>query len=130
MNISTNAYQESLPDPHRLCIFGAGGSGREVAWMARQRGGEQRHVHINIGCTVSHDSRIDDFATLSPGSHISGHVHVGPDVFIGTGACIINGSEDEPLTIGAGAVVAAGACVTRPVEAGTMVAGVPAVTKR
>ena len=65
-----------------------------------------RHVHINIGCTVSHDARIDDFATLSPGAHISGHVHIGSDVFIGTGACIINGSEGAPLIIGAGAVVA------------------------
>ncbi len=50
--------------------------------------------------------------------------------YIGAGASILNSSRDSPLVIGAGAVVAAGACVTRPVEAGAMVAGVPAVRKR
>lgn len=89
-----------------------------------------RHVHINVGCTVSHDAVIGDFSTLSPGVNIAGHVRVGNGVFIGTGACIINGSADHPLTIGDGAVVAAGACVTRSVEPGSMVAGVPAVRKR
>lgn len=89
-----------------------------------------RHVHINIGCTVSHDTVIDDFATLSPGVHISGHVRIGQGVLIGTGANIINGSADAPLTIGNGAIIAAGACVTKPVDAGALAAGVPAVRKR
>lgn len=88
------------------------------------------HVHINIGCTVSHDVMIGDFSTLSPGVHVSGHVQIGRDVFIGTGANIINGSSASPLLIGDGAVIAAGACVTRSVEPGAMVAGVPAVRKR
>jgi sugar O-acyltransferase (sialic acid O-acetyltransferase NeuD family) len=88
-----------------------------------------QHVHINIGSTISHDVRIGDFSTISPGAHISGHVHIGRDVFIGTGANIINGKAGEPLIIGDGAVVAAGACVIRPVAPATMVAGVPAVQK-
>lgn len=88
------------------------------------------HVHINVGCTISHDVCIGDFSTLSPGVHISGHVHIGRDVFIGTGANIINGNADAPLVIGDGAVIAAGACVTRSVEAGALMAGVPAVNKR
>lgn len=88
------------------------------------------HVHINLGCSVSHDTYIDDFATLSPGVHVSGNVHIGKDVFIGTGASIINGSPHEPLAIGDGAVIAAGACVTCNVGAGTMVAGVPAIRKK
>lgn len=89
-----------------------------------------RHVHINICCSVSHDACIDDFATLSPGVHVSGNVRIGKDVFIGTGANIINGSPGEPLVIGDGAIIAAGACVTHNVEAGTMVAGVPANRKK
>jgi sugar O-acyltransferase (sialic acid O-acetyltransferase NeuD family) len=89
-----------------------------------------RHVHVNLDCTIGHDVRIGDFSTLSPGVHVSGRVHIGESVFIGTGANIIPGESSEPLTIGDGAVVAAGACVTRPVEPGTMVAGVPAVRKR
>jgi len=89
-----------------------------------------RHVHINIGCTVSHDVILGDFSTLSPGVHISGHVHVEDDVFLGTGASVINGTAGKPLVIERGAIVAAGACVTRPVQPGTMVAGVPAIQKR
>lgn len=88
------------------------------------------HVYVNIGCTVSHDCVLEEFVTLSPGVHVAGHVHVEAGVFIGIGASIINGTSDRPLRIGAGAVIAAGACVTKPVEAGSMVAGVPATTKR
>lgn len=88
------------------------------------------HTQINVGCTVSHDVRIGDFSTLSPGVHICGHVNVGNDVFIGAGACVINGTTDAPLEIGDGATIAAGACVTRSVAPQTLVAGVPAVLKR
>ena len=88
------------------------------------------HVHVNVSCTISHDVSIGDYATLSPGVHVSGHVVIAEDVFIGTGANIINGSATTPLVIGKGAVIAAGACVTRPVEPGALVAGVPAVRKR
>jgi acetyltransferase-like isoleucine patch superfamily enzyme len=88
------------------------------------------HVHVNLGCTISHDARVGEFSTLSPGVHVSGNVTIGRDVFVGTGACIINGTAGQPLTIGDGAVIAAGACVTRPVEPGSMVAGVPATRKR
>lgn len=88
-----------------------------------------KHVHINLGCTIGHDVRIGNFSTLSPGVHVSGHVNIGDSVFIGTGATIINGAPDNPIVIGNGAVIAAGACVTRSVAAGSMVAGVPAIQK-
>lgn len=89
-----------------------------------------RHVHINLACTIGHDVVIGEFSTISPGVHVSGHVQIGKGVFVGTGANIINGSANEPLIIGDGAIVAAGACVTRDVEAGSMVAGVPATRRR
>ncbi|MBJ7326566.1 MAG: hypothetical protein JHC52_04385 [Chthoniobacterales bacterium] len=46
---------------------------------------------------------------------------IGRDVWIGANAVILGG-----VTIGDGAVVAAGAVVTKDVEAGAVVAGVPA----
>lgn len=88
------------------------------------------HVHLNLGCTVGHDVIIGEFTTLSPGVHVSGHVHIGRGVFIGTGANIINGTSETPLVIGDGAVVAAGACVTRSIPSATLVAGVPAMPKK
>ncbi|HEX4059220.1 MAG TPA: acetyltransferase [Galbitalea sp.] len=89
-----------------------------------------RHVHVNVGCTVSHDSRVGDFSSISPGVHIAGNVRIGETVFVGVGANIINGLTGAPLVVGDRAVIAAGACVIGPVDAGSMVAGVPAVKKR
>ena len=88
------------------------------------------HVHINLGCTIGHDAVIGNFSTLSPGVHVSGNVQIGERVYIGTGATLINGHANDPLVVGDGAVIAAGACVTRSVESGAMVAGVPAIRKR
>ncbi len=85
-----------------------------------------RHVQINLGVTVSHDTLVGDFVTLSPGARICGYVGIEDDVFIGAGATVINGTPDRRLTIGKGAVIAAGACVTGDIGPGTRVAGVPA----
>lgn len=82
--------------------------------------------HITIG----------DRATLAPGVRILCHdascfrrlgctwvapVAIGAGAFVGSEAVLMPG-----VTIGEGAVVAAGAVVTRDVAPGTMVAGVPA----
>ncbi len=85
-----------------------------------------KHVHINLDCTVGHDALLDDFTTLAPGVHVSGWVYLGKRVYIGTGAVIINGTSQQPLTIGNDVVVGAGAVVTKPVPAGLTVVGVPA----
>jgi sugar O-acyltransferase (sialic acid O-acetyltransferase NeuD family) len=84
------------------------------------------HTHINLGCTIGHDVTIGQYCTVSPGVHLSGWVHVGNRVFIGTGAVFINGTQAEPLTIGDGVTIGAGACVTRSVSPGETVVGVPA----
>jgi sugar O-acyltransferase (sialic acid O-acetyltransferase NeuD family) len=89
-----------------------------------------RHVHVNTGCLVHHDALIGDYVTLSPGVRLAGHVEIGPRAFLGIGASVVNGKADRRLRIGEGSFVAAGACVTRDVEDGAMVAGVPAVRKK
>lgn len=85
-----------------------------------------KHVQINLDCTIGHDVIMGDYATLAPGVHISGCVHLGKRVYIGTGAVVINGTQEEPLVIGDDAIVGAGACVIRPVPPGVTVVGVPA----
>jgi sugar O-acyltransferase (sialic acid O-acetyltransferase NeuD family) len=85
-----------------------------------------RQVQINLNSTVGHDSILDDFCTLAPGVHISGWVHLGKRVYVGTGATFVNGLRDRPLVVGDDAVIGAGACVTRSVEPNTTVVGVPA----
>lgn len=88
------------------------------------------HVHINLNSTIGHDVTVGDFTTICPGANISGNVQIGRDVFIGTGVSIINGNRQQPIAIGDGAIIAAGSCVTKSVEANSMVAGVPALRKR
>ncbi len=84
------------------------------------------HAQINLDCTVGHDSVVGAYSTLSPGVHISGNVTLEPYTFIGTGAVTVNGLPGKPLTIGACAVVGAGAVVTKDVAGGVTVTGVPA----
>jgi len=88
-----------------------------------------RHVHVNLDCTIGHDAILGDYTTLAPGVHVSGWVHIGESVYIGTGAVILNGTEEQPIVIGDGAVIGAGACVTKSVDPGVTVVGVPAKSR-
>ncbi|HYP41971.1 MAG TPA: acetyltransferase [Chloroflexia bacterium] len=85
-----------------------------------------RHVQINLDCTVGHDVIMGDYTTLAPGVHVSGCVHLGQRVYVGTGAVIINGTQGAPLLIGDDAIIGAGACVTKSIPPGLTVVGVPA----
>jgi len=84
------------------------------------------NTQINLNCTIGHDVVMGDYCTLSPGVHISGHVHMGNRVFIGTGAVIINGSKDSPLIIEDDVMIGAGSCVTKSLKAGNTYVGIPA----
>lgn len=79
------------------------------------------HVHIDRAVEVGHDSRLDDFSVLHPRAVLSGGVHIGFAVEVGSGAVILPG-----VSVGARARVGAGAVVTRDVPEESTVAGVPA----
>lgn len=64
-------------------------------------------VIVNLGCTIGHDTLIEDYCSLMPNVNISGEVTLRQSAYIGTGATIINKIEVGKQTIiGAGAVVA------------------------
>ena len=80
-----------------------------------------RHVIINLNCTVGHDTVIEDFCSIMPGSNISGKVKLKEGAYIGTGAQLL-----QDVTIGPYATVGAGAVGTKDVAPGEVVVGVPA----
>jgi sugar O-acyltransferase (sialic acid O-acetyltransferase NeuD family) len=78
-------------------------------------------VRINCGAQVFHESRIGDYTTIAPRATVLGRVIVAPKCYVGAGAIILPSRViAEDVTVGAGAVV------TKDVESGATVAGVPA----
>lgn len=79
------------------------------------------HVIVNLNCTIGHDTVLEPFCTVHPGSNLSGKVHVGACTDIGTGTKVIQGKIICP-----GCVLGAGAVVVKDItEPGTYV-GIPA----
>lgn len=82
-------------------------------------------VALNAHCSLSHDCKVGDFATLSPGTNVAGWAQIEEGAMLG-----INSAVRDRMTVGAWAVVAGGAFVARSVPPQSMVAGVPAVVKK
>lgn len=78
-------------------------------------------VILNLGCTVGHDTIVNDYAAFMPSVNISGEVTVGEGVYVGTGAKIIN-----QLEIGEYTIVGAGAVVSKSLPPHCTAVGVPA----
>ena len=85
-------------------------------------------IRIGQNCLIASGSRFIDHnhgtemgtpMKLQP--EISQPIQVGSDVWIGTNCVVLKG-----VTIGDGAIVAAGSVVTKPVERYTIVGGIPA----
>ncbi|OJI91946.1 sugar O-acyltransferase (sialic acid O-acetyltransferase NeuD family) [Planktotalea frisia] len=76
---------------------------------------------VNTGASVDHDCVLADGAHISPGAHLGGGVFVGARTWIGIGAVV-----REYKSIGADAMIGAGAAVTLDVPSGARVGGVPA----
>lgn len=76
---------------------------------------------VNLSCTVGHEARIGAGSVLNPTVNVSGGVHMGNSVLVGTGAQIL-----QNLTIGESATIGAGAVVIKEVKPMTIVVGIPA----
>lgn len=80
----------------------------------------EAHAIVNLNCTIGHDTVLEPFCTVHPGSNLSGKVLVGACTDIGTGTKIIQG-----LRISSGCIIGAGSVVVKDItEPGTYV-GVP-----
>ncbi len=80
-----------------------------------------RHVILNLGCTVGHDTFVHDYCSFMPSVNISGEVNIDEGVYVGTGAKIIN-----RLEIGANTIIGAGAVVSKTLPADCTAVGIPA----
>jgi acetyltransferase-like isoleucine patch superfamily enzyme len=76
--------------------------------------------HRVVLATINHD-----LAPEKRGDNLPAPLHIGKNVWIGSGAILLPG-----VTVGDNAVVAAGAAVTKDVPPGTVVGGVPAKVLR
>ncbi len=81
---------------------------------------------FNLNVTVSHDVVMGDYVTLSPQACVLGHVHIQPNVWVGAGAVINQGSVSAPRTIGTNTLVGSGAVVVADCEPNSVYVGVPA----
>jgi len=81
-----------------------------------------RFVVLNICVGLSHDVRIDDFATIGPKSQFTGASACGALAEVGASTVVI-----PRCSIGEKSVTGAGSVVIRHVAPGNTVAGVPAV---
>ena len=85
-----------------------------------------KYFHANYFSYVAHDCVIGDYVTFAPRVSCNGNIIIEDHAYIGTGAVIKQGTSDQPLIIGRGAVVGMGAVVTKSVPAGVTVVGNPA----
>ncbi len=76
---------------------------------------------VNLSCTIGHEADVGEGCVLNPTVNISGGVVLEEGVLVGTGAQVL-----QYLRVGKGATVGAGSVVTKPVEPGVTVVGMPA----
>ncbi len=86
-----------------------------------------KSFQANIYSYVAHDCTIGDYVTFAPSVKCNGNVIIEDHVYIGTGVIIHQGKPNRPLSIGKGAIIAAGAVVTKNVPAGMTFFGNPAI---
>jgi sugar O-acyltransferase (sialic acid O-acetyltransferase NeuD family) len=70
-----------------------------------------RFVLLNLGCTLGHDSVLEDFCSLMPHANVGGGAHLGAGVYLGTNATVIH-----QVRVGADTTVGAGAVAAKPIS--------------
>ncbi len=78
------------------------------------------HVIVNTRSSVDHHAQVGDYAHLAV-AHVAGGASVGEGVFMALGSIVL-----PKIHVGAWATVGAGAVVTKPVDPGLTVVGIPA----
>lgn len=111
---------------HSTAVAITVGAGTFIGWGCEFNSIEA--ISIGQNCLIASGSRfIDHNHGIQLGSpmksqpEISAPIHVGSDVWIGANCVVLKG-----VTIGEGAIVAAGSIVTKSVEPYTIVGGTPA----
>ncbi|WP_214763568.1 acetyltransferase [Exiguobacterium sp. s141] len=79
------------------------------------------HSIINTMASVDHDCVLESFASVAPGAHLGGNVHVGARTFIGMSATVIHN-----VHIGHDTVIGAGATVVKDIPNHVVAYGSPA----
>jgi acetyltransferase-like isoleucine patch superfamily enzyme len=80
-----------------------------------------RHCIINTRASIDHECVLEDAVEIGPGAILTGVIRVETAAWVAAGATVL-----PRVTIGADAIVGAGALVTRDVAPSTTVIGVPA----
>lgn len=83
-------------------------------------------VAVSLNATIGHDSILSPYVSIMPGANISGNVALAEGVYIGSGAVVLQGNENEKLSLGTGLIVGAGAVVNKSCSGPGTVVGVPA----
>tara|TARA_B100000886_G_scaffold337072_1_gene297072 strand:+ start:395 stop:1042 length:648 start_codon:yes stop_codon:yes gene_type:complete len=84
-----------------------------------------KYFHANLYSYIEHDCEIGDFVTLAPGAKCNGNVKIEDNVFVGSGAIIINGNKKRKITIGKNAIIGAGTVIIKNVKANSKIVGNP-----
>jgi sugar O-acyltransferase (sialic acid O-acetyltransferase NeuD family) len=83
-----------------------------------------RGAILNTGAVLDHESQVDDFAHVAPGSLVAGRVSIGEGTFVGIGSSI-----KDQVKIGRWSVIGAGSVVVSDIPDRVTAYGAPARVK-
>ncbi|WP_166169756.1 sugar O-acyltransferase [Acinetobacter sp. SA01] len=84
-------------------------------------------VVVSFNCTIGHDCKLNSYVSIMPGVNLSGCIHVGTGVYIGTNAAILPGKGPLELKkLGEYSIIGAGAVVSKNTLVHTTYVGAPA----